>query len=208
MSAKSSIQHEDWDGLLNSARDGDDAALNLVWQQVRGFLLLTANDIGAGLGQKLDASDIVQQSLMEAHVDFSSFRGRSENEFRAWLAKLVQRNLIDAGRKFQDTKQRDIRRERPIQSDEFEGEDKTPSSLYQRQEVDAELLREIARLPERSQQLLELRHGNGMAHADIAKELGITEAASRKLWSRTVEELKQRLTSQNETPTRRISKDS
>jgi RNA polymerase sigma-70 factor (ECF subfamily) len=71
--------------------------------------------------------------------------------------------------------------------------------LVRRRETDDELLRAVAQLPERSQQVLELRHRMGLSHAEVAEELGMTEAAARKLWSRIVEELQERLSPPNVT---------
>lgn len=186
-----------WENLLLAARAGDDRALNEVWTQLRDYLVLTADDIGESLNGKLDASDIVQQSLMEAHKDFGKFRGQSEKEMRAWLVRLVQRNLIDAGRKFRETQQRDVSREFSLDASDttnaIPSGEKTGSSVVRRKEVDDELLRAVASLPERSQQVLELRHHQGLSHTEVARELGMSEAAARKLWSRTVEELRQLL---------------
>ncbi len=189
----------DWESLLLAAHQGDDRALNEVWKQVRSYLLLTADDIGDGLQGKVDSSDIVQQSLMEAHQNFGSFRGQTESEVRAWLVRIVQNNLIDAGRRYRETQQRDVAKEFSLDAansplDE-PATDKTASSLVRRQEVDEQLLRAVALLPERSQQLLQLRHHQGLSHADAAKELGMTETATRKLWSRTVQELRDWLVS-------------
>ena len=66
-----------------------------------------------------------------------------------------------------------------------------------RKEVDEQLLRAVAHLPERSRQMLQLRHQQGLSHADVGKELGMTEAAARKLWSRTIQDLRQLLASQH-----------
>jgi RNA polymerase sigma-70 factor (ECF subfamily) len=191
----------DWESLLTAARDGKEDALNEVWTRLRDYLLLMANDIGDELNGKFDASDIVQQSLLEAHEGFGRFRGTGETEIRAWLVRLVEHNLIDAGRRFRQTKQRDVRREHSINAydhtSELPAPDKTASSLVRKKELDEELVRAVAQLPERSQQALELRHRQGLSHAEVATELGMTEQNARKLWSRTVEELRHLLTPRN-----------
>lgn len=191
-----------WSSLLTSARAGDEDALNEVWRQLRDYLHLTAADVGDGLQGKLDASDIVQQSLLEAHIDFSNFRGQSEREIRAWLIQIVRNNLVDAGRRFHGTQRRAVSREIPLDHDEaidcVAGSEKTASSLVRRKEDDDQLLRAIAGLPERGQQVLRLRHQRRLSHAEIAHELGMTVQAARKLWSRTIEELRQRLMSNHD----------
>ncbi len=184
----------DWDELLIAARDGDNSALSEIWTRLRAYLRLTADhDLDGILQNKMDASDIVQQSLMEAHQGFSRFRGQSEHEIRAWLVRLVRHNLIDARRRFVETDKRNVSRELSAHTRALPGPDKTPSSLVSRKEQDEELMRAVTLLPARNQQILELRHRQGLSHAEIAEELGMTEMAARQLWSRTVDQLRNQL---------------
>ena len=192
-----------WNELIQAARDGDNAALNEIWQQLRSYLLIFADQrLDEGLKGKLDASDIVQHSLMEAHRDFVTFRGQTEDELKSWISRLVVHNLMDAGRRFRQSQQRSVAKEVAwnAQSDLSAARHQTSaSSLFRRRETDDELMRAVAKLPERSQQVLELRHRMGLSHAEVAAELGMTEAAARKLWSRIVEELQERLSPRNAT---------
>lgn len=190
-----------WSELIQSARDGDDAALNEIWRQLRSYLLIFADQrLDDGLKGKLDASDVVQQSLLEAHRDFGEFRGASESELKSWISRLVVHNLMDAGRRFRQSQQRSVMKEVALTAEtEFSAvkSSSSASSIFRRRETDDELLRAVSELPERSQQILELRHRMGMSHAEIGRELGMTEVAARKLWSRIVEELQERLASGN-----------
>lgn len=190
-----------WSELIQSAREGDDTALNEIWRQLRSYLLIFADQrLDEGLKGKLDASDVVQQSLLEAHRDFLEFHGESESELKSWISRLVVHNLMDAGRRFRQSQQRSVNREVALTVEtEFSlvKSSISASSILRRRETDDELLRAVSELPERSQQILELRHRMGMSHAEIGRELGMTEVAARKLWSRIVEELQERLASGN-----------
>lgn len=190
-----------WSELIQAARNGDDSALNEIWQQLRAYLLIfTDQRLDEGLKGKLDASDVVQQSLLEAHRDFGEFRGESESELKSWISRLVVHNLSDAGRRFRQSQQRDVAKEVTLSAEAEQTaakKESSASSIVRRREIDDELLRAVAELPERSQQIVELRHRLGLSHAEIGRELGMTEAATRKLWSRIVEELQERLASGN-----------
>jgi len=190
-----------WLELIQAAREGNDAALTEIWQQLRSYLLIfTSSRLDEGLKGKLDASDIVQQSLLEAHRDFDTFRGQTEEELKAWIGRLVVHNLQDAGRRFRQSQQRNVEKEVAWSAEtELSAtmDQPSPSSLVRRRETDDELLRAVAELPERSQQVLELRHRMRLSHAEVAQELGMTEEAARKLWSRTVEQLQKRLSARN-----------
>ncbi len=190
-----------WSELLQSARQGDDAALNQIWQELRTYLLIIANQrLDVGLRGKMDASDVVQQSLMDAHKGFDEFRGQTEGEIKAWVCKLVIHNLVDAGRRFRLSQKRSIGKETSWTTEnELTAikDDKSPSTLLRQRETDDEMARAVSQLPQRSQQVLELRHRLGLSHAQVAVELGMTESGAQKLWSRIVLELQERLSPQN-----------
>ena len=62
--------------LLQSARAGEGAALGRLLEPYRNYLTLLARlQVGRRLQGKVDASDLVQETFMEAHRDFDRFRG-------------------------------------------------------------------------------------------------------------------------------------
>ncbi len=63
---------------------------------------------------KLDSSDIVQQTLLDAFAKRDQFRGSTEAELAAWLREILKHNLADALRN-QRRDKRDIRRERSLE---------------------------------------------------------------------------------------------
>jgi RNA polymerase sigma-70 factor (ECF subfamily) len=81
-------------------------------ERFRDYLRLLAEmHLDRRLQAKLDASDVVQQTLLEAHRDVEKFRGRSEAELAAWLRQALVNNLANAARDFARAK-RDVRRDR------------------------------------------------------------------------------------------------
>ena len=81
----------------------------------RPYLLMLARLQFDGLLQaKLDESDIVQQTLLEAHHSLAAFRGQSHGEMAAWLRQILARNLADEVKRFRRGK-RDVRMEQSLQ---------------------------------------------------------------------------------------------
>ena len=51
-----------------------------------------------GLAARVDPSDVVQQSLLEAHRGFDRFAGESPGQWLAWLRGIATHNALDAAR--------------------------------------------------------------------------------------------------------------
>ena len=109
---------QDPEQLLQLARSGSSPALGRLLELYRNYLVLLARlQIGKRLQGKLDPSDLVQETFLEAHRDFAQFRGSSEAEFVNWLRQILARNLANRVRHYYATKRRDVRLERELAVD-------------------------------------------------------------------------------------------
>src|SRR5262245_25005878 len=77
--------------------------------------LLARLQLGTRFQAQLDASDVVQQTLLEAQDQLPAFRGRSEPELAAWLRRILAHNLADAVRGLTRAK-RDVGRQRSLEA--------------------------------------------------------------------------------------------
>ena len=68
------------------------------------------------LRAKVDASDLVQETMLEAFRDFERFGGASEQEWLAWLKRILAHNVADFVRRYRGTAKRQARREVRIRS--------------------------------------------------------------------------------------------
>src|SRR5437660_12925892 len=95
--------------LLSEARSGDAAKLGRLLEMYRRYLKLLARvQIGQRLQGKVDASDLVQETFLEAHQNFGRFRGTTEPELVRWLRQILAANLADLFRRYLGTQGRDV----------------------------------------------------------------------------------------------------
>ena len=74
--------------------EGAEADLGL--ERCREYLRMLARlQLHPRLHGKLDASDVVQQTLLSAHVNREQFRGHTEAELTAWLRRILVRSLAN-----------------------------------------------------------------------------------------------------------------
>jgi RNA polymerase sigma-70 factor (ECF subfamily) len=169
----------------------------------RSYLLLLAQvRLDPRLKGKLDASDVVQQTLLEAHQGRGQFRGHTPEQQAAWLRQILARNLANAVRGLRRQK-RNVARERPLQAalDEsasrlenwLAAEQSSPSQHLQRQERALRLAEALAVLPEAQREAVILRHWHGWSLADIAQQLQCTPAAVTGLLHRGLKNLRKHL---------------
>src|SRR5437016_3057910 len=108
---------------LPEARAGSKEALGQALEACRRYLLLIADrELDPALRAKGGASDLVQQTFLEAQRDFSRFHGDSEDELRAWLRQLLRHNVADFTRSYYGTDKRHIGREVSLEPDTPSGE--------------------------------------------------------------------------------------
>src|SRR5436190_18630343 len=101
--------------LLAIARNGDPAALNGLFEACRNYVgLLARTQVESWLRAKVDPSDLVQQTLLEAYRDFGRFHGKTEAEWLAWLRRIVTHNALDFARQYHGTEKRQANREVPF----------------------------------------------------------------------------------------------
>ena len=169
-------------------------------ERFRTYLRMLAElQLGHGGRANIDPSDIVQQTLLDAHRDRDQFRGRTEAEMAAWLRRLLACNLADAVRLLGRAK-RDAGRERSLQAaidassarleSWLTAEQSSPSERAERNETILRVVDALALLPEANRQALILRHCQGLSLVEISARLGRTPPAVAGLLKRGLAELR------------------
>ena len=172
-------------------------------ERYRAYLLMLARvQLDPRLRDKLDASDVVQQTMLEAHRQQDQFRGRTEGERLAWLRQILAHNLTDALRGFRRAK-RDVGRERSLQqaldqsSARLEAwlaaEQSSPSQKAVKKEQMLRLAEAMETLPESQREAVQLHYWQGWSLAEIGEHLDRSAAAVAGLLQRGLKALRCKL---------------
>jgi len=190
--------------LLRQARTGDAATLGRLLELYRRYLALLARvQIGQHLQGKVDASDIVQETFLEAHRSFGQFRGTSEAQLVAWLRQILAANLADMLRRYLGTRGRDVRLEREIADAVDQSSvaldralvaaQSSPSQQANRREQSVLLAEALEQLPDDYRDVIVLRNLEGQTFPEVARRMGRSLDSVEKLWMRALVKLRQLL---------------
>ncbi|MDG3002250.1 sigma-70 family RNA polymerase sigma factor [Paludisphaera mucosa] len=170
--ARSGRPFDDWDALEGQ----------------RPFLKRAALCAGQSvLNSANDASDVVQNTLIEAKRWAESFRGRTEAEWKAWLLRLLRTQLSRLRRKPSAIAASPDHPQIHDQADSGTA----PSKAAVRSERADALAKALLWLDPRDQELLRLRHEERWEFAAIAGRLGLPSPdAARKRHMRAVNQLR------------------
>jgi RNA polymerase sigma-70 factor (ECF subfamily) len=168
-------------------------------ERFRSYLhLLARMQLDGRWRSKLDASDVVQQTLLEAHRCQEQFAGDGSG-LAAWLRKSLANNLRDALRALRREK-RDAAREQPLEAaverssavmaSWLAAQQSSPSGRAARNEDLLRLSAALAELPEAQREAVILHHLQSWPLSEVARELDRTEAAVAGLLHRGLKKLR------------------
>lgn len=195
--------------LLEAARGGKEESLGRLLQLYCNYLkIMATSQIDRKLRARISPSDVVQETLLEAHRDFAQFRGVSEGEFMAWLRKILVNNLARDVERHVLAEKRDVRREVSMEEIGVSLDRSSarlaavladgglsPSSDAQRNEHAIVLADELAELQADYREVIVLRHLEGLSFSEVAERMERSSGAVRMVWMRAIAQLRRQLES-------------
>jgi len=151
---------------------------------------------------KVGASDIVQQTMLQAVQGLNGFRGGTEAEFRGWLRQILAHQLCHLDRDLHRDK-RDIRREQSMEQKLAQssmrlegllaGDGPTPSQNAALGENVLQVASAIERLPSAQREAIQLHYLEGMKLSDVAQRMDKSSGAIAGLMHRGMKTLRAQL---------------
>jgi len=193
---------QEFDALLERARQGDRDALGQLLDRYRDRLRDTANgSLGNRILVRADASDVVQQSILSAFRSFHEFVGSNDAQLAAWLDRIHERNIQDTIRMHATAQKRSVSKQVSIDAagGEIPGhhpitnEGEGSAVARSREEIES-LMIQIERLPADQRDAVKMRHLSGKGLAEIAVEMDRSKLAVAALIKRGLEKLRRKAT--------------
>ncbi|MDA8743892.1 sigma-70 family RNA polymerase sigma factor [Rubripirellula amarantea] len=190
--------------LFRRAISGDTESLDRLLASFSGYLhVLSRTHLDKRIQHRVSPSDVVQETLMEAHRDIANFHGLELHEFTGWLRQVLVHNIANAVGTHMLAAKRSVHREQLVGSlsasvdhshqrlsalaaDAY----RSPASEAGHQETLSELAAALEQLPSDYRTVIVLRHLEGLDFAEVADRMERTSGAVRMLWLRAIEHLR------------------
>ena len=179
--------------LLHRIAQGDNSALDRLLAAHRNYVrqLIELRMEGA-LRQRVDPSDIVQETSMTVCKRINEFLVQRPSSFRVWLRSQTLERIIDA-RRHHFAMKRTVKREyhmteassASIAQRLLSG----PSQVLRKKELAEQVQAVIGKLPETDREILLLRYTEELTNQEAAEVLGIEPATARKRLGRAMRRL-------------------
>lgn len=189
--------------LLEQAKQGEAGAVDQLLarhrEPVRRMIDLR---LDPAIVARVDASDVVQEVMIEANRRLAEYLKNPIMPFAVWLRQLAKDHLIDAHRRHHQARKRGVDREQPLHrpawtdqsSLELAGQlvdhERTPASEAIQQELQRRLHQAIAQLDDADREVILMRHFEQLSNQDVAAALELTEPAASMRYLRAVRRLR------------------
>ena len=182
-----------FDETLSAARQGDRNAIDELFARWRPLLRLQATKLlGAELSARVDPSDVVQETLSQAHQQLDQFHGRSMGEWVTWLRCMVAGHAAKTQRHHHADK-RSANRETPADIAFVKSGEISPEDEFDKCEQAVRLAVALEELPDSMRVAVVSRVFLHQSWEEIAQKLNKSPGAARVLWTRALKLLRERL---------------
>jgi RNA polymerase sigma-70 factor (ECF subfamily) len=195
----------DTEQLVKQARLGDYQAREQLLTRHRDRLRrMVAVRLDRRLAARIDPSDVVQETLVEAAHNLSDYLQERPLPFYPWLRRLAWERLVKLHRRHVKTHMRSVTRESPGSlplpdesalelANRVAGPGTSPSNQLARAEEHARVQAALEAISEREREVLVMRYLEQLSTKEIAAALGINVGAVRTRHLRALDHLRRLL---------------
>lgn len=188
--------------LLDGAQAGDERAVNRLLEHHRDALRnMVRLRLDRQIANRIDASDVVQDVMLEAARRLRDYLQDPRMPFHLWLRQLAKDRMIDLHRRHH-AQRRSVDRERPLALTGMPDQSSvdlaahladaqlTPAAASIRKELEQRFLAAIDQLEEQDREVIIMRHVEQLSNSDVAAALGLTAAAAGMRHFRALQRLR------------------
>lgn len=196
--------------LIAKARAGEVEALGELCNLYRNYMrMVVQTGLGPKLRERVELSDVVQETLVEVIRQFPQFTGQNEAALVGWLRRLVGQKLADLGRYHSRAKRSAGGPDVPLDAawdlpggegshggkllDMLALSQTSPSEAASNRELTVLLADALAALPEAEAEVLWLYHAENLSFEGIGDRMGVSRKSIRGIWARGLKSLKRTL---------------
>ncbi len=180
--------------LLEEARKGDAHAFDQLFARHRSALCeIIELRLDARLRARIDASDVVQETQLEAFRRLADYLERQPMPFRLWLRKTAHERLLMFQRRHIHARRRTTSREVPLPdrsasvlAQQLMAGGSTPSQRLKKEELARSLRQALAKLADTDREILLMRNYENLSYEEIAQILDLDAATARKRHGRAL----------------------
>jgi RNA polymerase sigma-70 factor (ECF subfamily) len=188
--------------LLDRVRDGDADAVNRLLERHRAAIRrMIDHRMDRVIERRVDASDIVQDVMIEANRRLADYLANPTMPFRLWLRHMARDRLIDAHRRHRVAATRSLDREVPLVAHDGDGSvgdglvgvadrELTPAAAATWHELERRFAAAVELLDDGDRQIVLLRHFEHLTTAEAAEVLGLTKPAAGMRYLRAMRRLR------------------
>lgn len=189
--------------LLADAGQGNGAARNELLQRHREALLrMVRMRLDRKLAARVDASDVVQDVLIEADRRLDDFLRAGGMPFHLWLRQMAKDRIIDMHRRHRAAARRTVDREQRMQAAGFgdrsslelaaqlRDPELTPAAEALRNELQQRFFAAVEELDEDDRDVIAMRHFEHLTNSEVAQALGLSPPAAGMRYLRALRRLR------------------
>ncbi len=196
-------QSQETQQLLADAKAGDADAVNRLLERhrvaLRRMIDLRMDQV---VQRRVDASDIVQDVLIDAHRRLGEYLKNPAMPFHLWLRHMAKDRLIDAHRRHRVAARRSIDREQPLVAaafldrstlnlaGELEDRELTPAAAATWHELQVRFQQALDQMDEQDREVILLRHFEHLSNGEVAEVLSLSEPAAGMRYLRAMRRLR------------------